>query len=349
MTHAGTISAPARDAGDLSGANSLRLPATAERLMVLRREADVDAVVQALRGRRAPPLTVLGGGSNVVLRPRIPGIVCLMKMRGVRLEARRGSVRVTAAAGERWHDLVRHTLGQGLWGLENLALIPGSVGAAPIQNVGAYGVELAERFVRLRALDVTSGRVHTFDQSACEFTYRDSRFRREDGNRLIILDVTLELERCPAPRFDYPDLRRELVRLGWDRPSPVQVAEAVVRVRRRKLPDPRHIGNAGSFFKNPVVDAASAERLAAAHPGLVRHADGTGRVKLAAAQLIERCGWKARRIGAAAVWHRQPLVLVNRGGATAADLLTLSERIRRDVRDRFDVALELEPRVVGHD
>jgi UDP-N-acetylmuramate dehydrogenase len=295
-------------------------------------------------------LTVLGGGSNVVLRRRVAGVVCLVRMRGIRLEPEGAvGVLVTAAAGERWHDLVRYTLGQGLAGLENLSLIPGSVGAAPIQNIGAYGVELSDRFVSLRAFDICSGQTRVFHRDDCRFAYRDSCFKRPEAAHLIILDVTVRLTRTAVPVIDYPDLQLELKRLGWSRPSPVQVAEAVIRVRRRKLPDPRRIGNVGSFFKNPQVSPAQGAEACRRHPALSGRSTPDGRVKLSAAQLIDACGWKGRVVGRVGVWHRQPLVLVNRGGATGADILAVSEDIRRDVNERFGVSLELEPQVIGQD
>lgn len=332
----------------LIDANTLGVPSVAEQGVTVRHERALVDLVGSLGGV-GRSLTVLGGGSNVVLRGRVPGVVCLMRNRGIRLETETGGARITVAAGERWHDLVRYTLGRGMAGLENLALIPGAVGAAPIQNIGAYGVELAERFVSLRALDVRTGRIHVFTARDCRFGYRDSRFKQADGAGFVILDVTLRLHRRAAPNIDYPDVRAELARLGFHRPTPPQVAEAVIRVRRRKLPDPRRIGNAGSFFKNPEIPTAQREDLARRHPGLVSWPGSDGRVKLSAAQLIEVCGWKGRTVGSVGVWPRQPLVLVNRGGATGADVLAVGEDIRCDVAARFGIHLEMEPRVVGQD
>ncbi len=337
----------------LDDVNTLGVAATADRLLAVDSERVLqDLVRERLRAAAAvrEPLTVLGGGSNVVLRDRVPGVVALMRMRGYRLERQgRGTAHVTAAAGERWHDLVRRTLGGGWAGLENLALIPGSVGAAPIQNIGAYGVELADRFVRLRALDPDSGQVRQFDRAACGFGYRDSIFKSGEGEGLIVLDLTVSLTRRGAAKIDYPDLRVELERLGWAKPTPIQVAEAVIRIRRRKLPDPRFLGNVGSFFKNPVVAGSAADALRRQLPGLALRPAGSGMVKLSAAQLIDACGWKGRRTGAVAVWLRQPLVLCNHGGARGRDVLALSDEIRRDVWKRFRVDLVLEPRVVGED
>lgn len=336
---------------DLRGANTLGVACTADRVVAVHSERELLDLLAVRQGAdAAAPLTVLGGGSNVVLRRRVPGLVCLMRIRGYRLQPQAdGRALLTASAGERWHDLVRFSLGQGLGGLENLALIPGSVGAAPIQNIGAYGVELSQRLVSLRALDTRTGQVLTFSRDDCRFAYRDSRFKTPEAAHLIILDVTLALQRGAAPVAAYPELRRELQRLGWAQPSAVQVAEAVVRIRRRKLPDPRRVGNAGSFFKNPLVSASRAAAVRRLLPGLVEYPADAGQVKLAAAQLIEACGWKGRSRGAVAVWHRQPLVLCNTGGASGRDVLALSEDIRRDVAGRFGVDLELEPQVIGQD
>lgn len=331
--------------------STLGVRAAAERLVTVTREDMLRDLVEARRnGAQREPLTILGGGSNVVLRAWTPGTVCLMRTRGFRLQTLGGgAVELTAAAGERWHDLVRFALGQGLAGVECLALIPGSVGAAPIQNIGAYGSELAECFVALRALDRDSGRVHTLHAADCRFGYRDSVFKHAEGAALVVLDVTLRLRRGAAAEVGYPDLHLELERLGRRRPSPVQVAEAVIRVRRRKLPDPRHVGNAGSFFKNPVVSAQLGRRLKAQLPALTLHPTGSTALKLSAAQLIDACGWKGRRAGPVGVWPRHALVLCNYGGATGQDVLALGEDIRQAVRQRFGVDLEREPQVLGHD
>lgn len=325
--------------------NTLGVPSRAQRLVTVRHEAQLLELA-----RRGGALTVLGGGSNVVLRRHVAGTVAVLRLRGRRMDpGPNGSVDVTAAAGEGWHDLVRFCLGQGLEGIENLALIPGLVGAAPIQNIGAYGVELADRFVSLTALERSSGAIRTLRARDCHFAYRHSVFKQPEGAHWIVLSVTLRLHRRAARTVDYPDLAIELDRLGWPRPSAAQVAEAIIRVRRRKLPDPRRIGNVGSFFENPVVPEAVARRARDVLPALVVRPAVSGSVKLSAAQLIDACGWKGRRVGAVGVWERQPLVLVNRGGATGAEVLAVGEAIRRDVAQRFGVHLRREPQVIGQD
>lgn len=337
--------------------NTLGVRATADRVATAATEDGLRRIVLEANDS-GQPLLVLGAGSNVVLGRHVRGIVCLMRMRGLSVEPLgRDKFAVTAAAGEGWHALVRYCLGRGLFGLENLALIPGSVGAAPLQNIGAYGVEIADRLVGLKAMDATSGEIREFDRAACRFGYRDSLFKSSQAGRYVIVEVTLRLSTRPQPVIDYPDVRVELVRLGCASPTPVQIAEAVIRVRRRKLPDPRRVGNVGSFFKNPMVSAEQVERLRGEIADLVVHempetpgqvrAGGPGQFKLSAAQLIDRAGWKGARRAKVGVWPRQPLVLVNLDGACGADFLTLGQEIRAAVLARFGVTLELEPRVLG--
>ena len=253
-----------------------------------------------------------------------------------------------ADAGASWDGFVRWSLAQGLAGLENLALIPGTVGAAPIQNIGAYGVEVRERIHAVEAFERATGEVRRLAPAACAFGYRDSLFKREP-DRYVVTAVEFELPRAAPPRLDYAGIGDELAAMGLaGTPSPTQVADAVSRIRRRKLPDPAVLGNAGSFFKNPIVPAAQAEALQAAHASLpVFRGDADATRKLSAAWLIEQCGWKGHRDGGAGVAASHALVLVNHGGATGAQLLDLARRIAASVQARFGVAIEPEPRIVG--
>ncbi|MFM0735885.1 UDP-N-acetylmuramate dehydrogenase [Paraburkholderia xenovorans] len=292
------------------------------------------------------PRLVLGGGSNVVLTRDFAGLALLVALRGRKLVREDDDAwYVEAAAGEPWHDFVAWTLAQGLPGLENLALIPGTVGAAPIQNIGAYGLEMGERFASLRAVELATGAVVELDAEACQFGYRDSFFKREGRDRFVIVSVTFRLPKVWTPRAGYADLARELAANGHAgaQPGAQAIFDAVVAVRRAKLPDPLVLGNAGSFFKNPVVDAAQSDALKLKEPDLVSYPQADGRVKLAAGWLIDRCGWKGRSMGAAAVHERQALVLVNRGGASGEDVLALAQAIQQDVLARFGVKLEAEP------
>lgn len=319
--------------------NTLGVSCSARRLRFVRSEGEL---MEALGHWR--DALVVGQCSNLVLPKRLERPVLVAAWRGLRLVREGADALLTAAAGESWHALVRYSLGQGLGGLENLALIPGSVGAAPIQNIGAYGVELSERLVEVRVFDRRDSSIRALVPSACGFGYRTSLFKAQP-DRYAVLGLTLRLGAGNPVALDYPDLKRELARAGRGQPSRRQVAEAVMRVRRRKLPDPKLWGNVGSFFQNPVVPKDAARRLTQSHPSLTAHAVADG-VKLSAAQLIDRCGWKGRRQGRVGVWRRQPLVLVNHGGGLGEDFLALGERIRQSVMARFGVRLELEPTVV---
>lgn len=323
--------------------NTLGVSSTAARLVEVR---SVEALQRYLTPAVAEQVWVLGEGSNVILAPELAGRVCVMRILGKRMrETGNGQVDITAGAGENWHALVRWSLGQGIYGLENLALIPGSTGAAPVQNIGAYGVELSDLFLELNALDLRTGQMVVLDSSDCEFSYRGSLFK-SSPQRFAITSITLRLSRRANPHTDYPDIQLELQRLGIARPSPEQVAAAVIRVRRRKLPDPRKIPNAGSFFRNPVITTAQAVQLAAAHPQLKRF-EVVGGVKLSAAQLIDRCGWKSKQAGSLRVWQHQPLVLVNPEGLDGERVLKFANAIRQDVFARFGVQLEIEPDTIG--
>ncbi len=290
---------------------------------------------------------VLGGGSNLVLTGDFDGLVLHMGLAGRALVAEDADAwYVRAGAGVNWHDFVQWTLAQGWPGLENLSLIPGSVGAAPIQNIGAYGLEAGDRFHMLTALDMLTGETVYFDRAACRFGYRDSVFKQEgwylDG-RFVITDVTFRLPKHWQPVTGYADIVNELAARGISTPDARQVAEAVIAVRQRKLPDPARIPNTGSFFHNPVVHADTARQLLSAYPTLPHYPQPDGRVKLAAGWLIEQAGWKGRDLGPVGMYEKQALVLVNRGAATGADVIALMQAVQRDVREKFGVELTPEP------
>ena len=296
----------------------------------------------------ALPRLVLGGGSNLLLTGDFDGLVLHMASSGREIVGESGQhVLVRAQAGENWHGFVEWTLAQGLGGLENLALIPGTVGAAPIQNIGAYGLETRDVFHSLTAFDPATGTLATLDGAACRFAYRDSIFKHAAGRGLVIVDVTFALPRAWRPNLRYAELANELANASTEQgsagPSARQVADAVIAIRRRKLPDPAVIGNAGSFFKNPVVSAEQCAALLERHPALVHHRQEDGSVKLAAGWLIDQCGWKGRNLGAAGVYPKQALVLVNNGGASGADVQRLARAIQADVQARYGVLLEPEP------
>jgi UDP-N-acetylmuramate dehydrogenase len=292
----------------------------------------------------ALPRLVLGGGSNLLFTRDFDGLVLRMANLGKAIVGvDNGRTLVRAAAGENWHGFVEWTLQQGLGGMENLSLIPGTVGASPIQNIGAYGAEIKDTFHALTAFDTATGTTRTLHPADCRFGYRDSIFKHADGAGLIIVDVTFALPVDWQPNTRYAELANALKETGFDRPTPQQVSDTVVAIRRRKLPDPAVIGNAGSFFKNPVVTAEQCATLLEQFPTLVHHRQPDGTEKLAAGWLIDQCGWKGRSLGAAGVYPKQALVLVNNGGATGADVVALAEAIRADVMQRYGVLLEAEP------
>lgn len=299
------------------------------------------ALAQAQQG--GLPMLVIGGGSNLLLTRDIDALVLHMASRGRRVLSDDGErIVVEGEAGEPWHPFVQWTLAQGYCGLENLSLIPGTVGAAPMQNVGAYGVEIKDVFVGLTALDRETGELRDFGLAECAFGYRDSLFKRNPG-RWLILRVRFALSRTLQARLDYGPVRQRLAEQGVTEPTAQAISEAICSIRREKLPDPAELGNAGSFFKNPVVSAEQVERIRAQHPGVVAYPQADGQVKLAAGWLIEQAGWKGHREGDAGVHRLQSLVLVNYGQASGAQMHALARRIQADILERFGVALEMEP------
>jgi UDP-N-acetylmuramate dehydrogenase len=288
---------------------------------------------------------VLGEGSNLLIRGDIDATVLAIANRGVEIFQRDDHVLVRVAAGERWDDFVRWSLGQGLAGLENLILIPGTVGASPIQNIGAYGVEVAEFIDTVEAWDTQQGEFVLLDRAACAFSYRQSTFKQQAG-RWIVVAVTFRLPRERPLSLDYAGIAAEMEAMGVQRPTPYHVAEAVVRLRSRKLPDPAVIGNAGSFFKNPIVGAVQADAMTLAHPGLPVWPHVGGTAKLSAGWLIEAAGFKGARDGDAGMSHRHALVLVNHGKATGPQLWAFAQKVVAGVEAMFGVTLEPEPQVV---
>ena len=329
--------------------NTFRFEATARYAAHVRTPKDIPAALADPRVQGLPVL-VLGGGSNVVLTRDFDGLVLLMEIPGITtgratIDGREVHT-VTAGGGESWHGLVAHTVANGLPGLENLALIPGTVGAAPIQNIGAYGVEIKDRFHSLRAYDRHAGEFVTLDAADCAFGSRDSLFKRAGADRYIITEVTFALPVDWQPDTHYAELARELTAQNIANPTAQDIFNAVVAIRRRKLPDPAEIGNAGSFFKNPIVDAATRDALVERFPNLVGYVQPEGTYKLAAGWLIDQCGFKGRQSGAVGVYEKQALVLVHRGGGSAVQLMTLAREIQDAVHARFGVRIEPEPVVI---
>ena len=293
------------------------------------------------------PHLVLGGGSNLLLTRDFEGLVLRIEVPGLReLGDADGAWHIEVGAGENWHATVERLLAMGRPGLENLALIPGNCGAAPIQNIGAYGMELAERFDSLLAWDLETRQLVRMSSAECDFGYRDSVLKRQLAGRRVVLGITLSLPKQWQPVAGYADVVHELKARGISQPVAHDIFAAVVAIRRRKLPDPAAIGNAGSFFKNPIVTRDEHRALIAHHPSLVGYPLPGGRVKLAAAWLIDAAGLKGATRGRAGVYEKQALVLVNRGGATGAEILALAREVQDKVAEKFGVLLEAEPLIV---
>ncbi|MGB1384013.1 MAG: UDP-N-acetylmuramate dehydrogenase [Flavobacteriales bacterium] len=293
-------------------------------------------------------LLVLGGGSNMLLHGDVDALVIHVRLCGVEVVTDDGRfVRVTAGAGEVWHDFVMHTLEQGWGGLENLSLIPGSVGASPMQNIGAYGVEIRDHFAWLDAVRIEDGALQRFTKDQCEFGYRESIFKRAERGKWILVQVAFDLDRQSPLRMGYGAIEQELQHLPEPERTHRDVSDAVIRIRRSKLPDPAEIGNAGSFFKNPTVPAEEAERLLAHHPSMPHYPQPSGEVKLAAGWLIEQAGWKGHRRGTHGVHDKQALVLVHFGGASGREVWALAQDIVNSVQEKFGVVLEPEVNQIG--
>ena len=338
----------------LQAHNSFGIVAKARELVRVASEADVLALL-ADPELAARPKFMLGGGSNIVITGDVRPLVLKVEVMGRRLvEDTPKAFIVEGGAGENWHEFVGWTLDKGFPGLENMALIPGTVGASPVQNVGAYGVELQDRFESLDAIDLVTGRVFTLDAAQCAFGYRDSVFKHvasQEGDfglsgRALILRVRFRLPKPWKPVLGYLELVRKMADTGISDPTPRQMFDMVSAIRAAKLPDPKVVGNAGSFFKNPTVTADQCADIIAREPKIVHYPMPDGSIKLAAGWLIDACGWKGKSVGNAGVYERQALVLVNRGGATGGEVVTLARAIQTSVYERFGIRLEPEPVVV---
>jgi UDP-N-acetylmuramate dehydrogenase len=304
----------------------------------------------AIHTRSAPGIAtplILGGGSNILFTHNIDGLVLLNQVGGLQLVREDEKyVYVKVGAGENWHSFVQYCLQRNWAGVENLSLIPGSVGAVPMQNIGAYGVEIKEVFYELDAWNLEDGKVYTFTLNDCQFGYRESIFKRKYKGQFIILQVTFRLNKTPKFHTEYGAIREELSKMGIQQLSIQAISKAVIHIRSSKLPDPAVIGNAGSFFKNPTIPDQQFTALANAFPGIIGYPGAAGLTKLAAGWLIEQCGWKGFRRGDAGCHDRQALVLVNYGNATGKEINDLSEEILQSVNAKFGVELEREVNII---
>lgn len=325
--------------------NTLAVPALAQYFVSVKTDDELREALAFARTEKLP-LLLLGGGSNIVLRADFPGLVVQIKSQGKEVVNENDEfVWLKVAAGENWHQLVEFSLANALYGLENLALIPGSVGAAPIQNIGAYGVEIKELVAELSVLNIRSGLSVTLTNESCQFGYRDSIFKQSLKDQCVITSVTLRLRKQPQLNLAYPALRSALAHIAEADITPQQVCAAVIAIRQTKLPDPALIPNVGSFFKNPVIDLQHFDTLKTENPAIVAYPAAVNQVKLAAGWLIDQAGWRGREVGGAAVHDRQALVLTNPRKSSGQSVLDLADLIKQSVLDQFGVILELEPRI----
>jgi len=324
--------------------NSFGLEYIAKHMVHARTEKEAVSLFNGSVHLKRPTL-IMGGGSNLLFTGDFNGTIIIPGFRGIKTEEKSDEfVIISAGAGVIWDKLVEWSVLNGYGGLENLSLIPGLVGAVPIQNIGAYGVEARTTIVKVKAISTHDGSVRFFTNDECGFDYRNSIFKNREKGNYLVTRVYFRLKTNPVPDLTYGTLKDEVAKLG--EPSLKNLRQAVINIRRSKLPDPAVIGNAGSFFKNPVVDNNVAEELKKRFPGLPCYKDRPGSVKLAAGWMIEHCGWKGKRIGDAGVHEKQALVLVNHGKASGKDIFDISEKIRLSVVEKFGVSLEREVEIV---
>jgi UDP-N-acetylmuramate dehydrogenase len=333
----------------LAGRNTFRVPARAEILADVHHAEGLAALFDYAMLKNGPVM-VLGEGSNILLVDDVPGVVICLTMSEIKiLKDETDVARVRADAGVNWNDFVTWTLGRGFVGLENMALIPGTIGACPIQNIGAYGVEVAEFIDCVEVYDRQTQQLKRIAKNDCQFAYRDSVFK-QDLQRYVICAVEFLLPRVRKLKLDYAGVREELSSMGVDTPRAVHVAEAISRIRTRKLPNPTILGNAGSFFKNPIISSSLAEQLKSKYPNLPSYpGDSEATRKISAAWLIEHAGWKGYRDtdSDAGIAEQHALVLVNHGNASGQDLLKLARKVAASVHEKFNVLIEPEPRIIG--
>lgn len=330
----------------LKGLNTFGIDTKASVLVELHSQEDVINYLNEY-GLKTDRSFILGGGSNVLFTRDFDGVVLKYVKKGIEVVTEEEDyVYVKAAAGEQWDDLVQFAVAKGWGGLENLSLIPGNVGAAPVQNIGAYGVEQKDTFFELEAVSIREQEIRNFSFRDCHFGYRDSIFKQEYAKKYIITSVTYRLHKNPVAKADYGSLKKVLDEKGVENPDIKDVAAAVIEIRNRKLPDHTVNGNAGSFFKNPVLDSEKYHKLKQQYPEMVSFELSENQWKLAAGWLIEYCGWKGQAVGHAAVHQKQALVLVNLGKANGSEVIHLARRIRLSVEKQFDIKLEYEVNIL---
>lgn len=323
--------------------NSFGIDINSRYFAMIKNDADIDELL-AWRKQSDQELLLVGGGSNMLFKNDFQGLTAIIETKGIEIVREDNEYTyVKATAGEIWHQFVRWTVESGYAGLENLSLIPGTVGAAPMQNIGAYGVELADCFDELEAVELATGNIKTFNKQACQFDYRDSYFKSTAFGEYLIKNITVKLSKNPQWKINYAGLKNSL---AGQELNALNISDAVIALRQSKLPDPAIIGNAGSFFKNPIISQAQWENIKQSHPTLSGYLQKNGDIKISAAWLIDQCGWKGKQQGDAGVYKKHALVLVNYGDASGEDVWSLAENIITSVNKRFGIRLEAEPRLI---
>ena len=321
--------------------NTFGIDARCSRFLEYETAVEAQQVANILR-ETSIPYIIIGGGSNLLLTRDFPGIVVHSAVKGWDI----AGCRMACGSGETWDDIVAISLQNGLYGAENLSLIPGDVGASAVQNIGAYGAEAKDFIREVHAIEIATGRLCVIDREDCQYGYRQSRFKQEWKNRFLITMVVYEFSDSFQPRLDYGNIRSELERRGIVEPTPQQLRQVIIDIRNVKLPDPKVQGNAGSFFMNPVVSRQKYEELAAQYPQMPHYTVDAQHEKIPAGWMIEQCGWKGKSLGRAGVHDKQALVLVNLGGATGQEIVDLCETIRKDVSDKFGIEIHPEVNVI---
>lgn len=321
--------------------NTFGIDARCSRFLEYESVAEAQEVAKILR-ESSIPYIIIGGGSNLLLTKDYEGIVVHSACKGVE---RRGNSLI-CGSGEVWDDIVAKSIAMQLYGAENLSLIPGDVGASAVQNIGAYGSEVKDLIRKITAVEISTGAVREFNHTECEYGYRQSRFKHEWKNRFLIISVEYELSEAFQPRLDYGNIRAELERRNITEPTAQQLRDTIIDIRNAKLPDPKVMGNAGSFFMNPIVSREKYEQLAAQYEGMPHYEIDADHVKIPAGWMIDQCGWKGKSLGRAGVHDKQALVLVNRGGATGAEIVALCEAIQKDVKAKFDIDIHPEVNII---
>lgn len=327
--------------------NTFGIDACCSRFMEFSTVDELQTIARDLSGS-SMPLLILGSGSNLLLTKDFAGVVLHSAIKGREIlePSCKDNVLLRCGSGEVWDDIVAFCVENGWYGAENLSLIPGEVGASAVQNIGAYGVEAKDIIYKIEAVELATGRVVEFDNSECGYSYRNSKFKHEWKNKFFITHVTYKLSLSFVPDLDYGNIRASLLSKGINCPTASQLRETIIGIRRAKLPDPAVLGNAGSFFMNPVVPMETYRRLSALYPDMPHYDLPDGRVKIPAGWMIEKCGWKGRSLGHAGVHDRQALVLVNLGGATGSEVVALCQRIMSDVKEKFDIDIHPEVNVI---